>query len=39
MCFLTISDDTKELSAVMFPESYRKYASFAQKGQILFLQV
>lgn len=39
MCFLTVSDDTKELSAVMFPESYRKYASFAQKGEILFLQV
>ncbi|MBC1970403.1 DNA polymerase III subunit alpha [Listeria marthii] len=39
MCFLTISDESKELSAVMFPESYRKYANFAQKGEILFLQV
>lgn len=36
MCFLTISDDSKELSAVMFPESYRKFANFAQKGEILF---
>ncbi|CCQ21029.1 DNA polymerase III subunit alpha [Listeria monocytogenes N53-1] len=32
MCFLTISDDSKE-------ESYRKFANFAQKGEILFLQV
>ncbi|AQY51306.1 DNA polymerase III subunit alpha [Listeria weihenstephanensis FSL R9-0317] len=38
MCFLTISDDSREMSAVMFPETYRKYADLAQKGLIVLLQ-
>ncbi|MBC1603943.1 DNA polymerase III subunit alpha [Listeria rocourtiae] len=38
MCFLTISDDSREISAVMFPETYRKYTELAEKGIIVLLQ-
>lgn len=38
MCFLTLSDDSREISAVMFPETYRKYTDLAQKGLILLIQ-
>ncbi|EUJ29442.1 DNA polymerase III subunit alpha [Listeria cornellensis FSL F6-0969] len=38
MCFLTISDDSREISAVMFPETYRKYTELAEKGLIILLQ-
>ncbi|WP_163653338.1 DNA polymerase III subunit alpha [Listeria sp. PSOL-1] len=39
MCFLTISDNTKETSAVLFPESYRKFGEAINKGDKLFLKV
>lgn len=38
MCFLTISDDSREMSAVMFPETYRKYTDLAEKGLIVLFQ-
>ncbi|WP_088838750.1 DNA polymerase III subunit alpha [Listeria sp. ILCC792] len=39
MCFLTISDDSKELSAVLFPEAYRQFAALTEKGSLVALQV
>lgn len=39
MCFLTISDDTEEMSAVLFPEAYRNFATLTEKGNLVAMQV
>ncbi|WP_099221294.1 DNA polymerase III subunit alpha [Listeria costaricensis] len=39
MAFLTISDDTAERSAVVFPDTYRKAASILQKGALIYAKV
>lgn len=39
MCFLTISDASKEFRAVVFPEVYAKAQAIIQKGAILLLKV
>nr|WP_241463195.1 OB-fold nucleic acid binding domain-containing protein [Listeria aquatica] len=39
MSFLTVSDDSGELSAVAFPEAYRNFNLILQEGELLALQV
>lgn len=36
MSFLEISDETSDLSAVVFPNVYKKYSGLLKKGEILF---
>lgn len=39
MCFLNLSDDSGELSAVAFPEVYRNFNPLFETGNLLALQV
>ncbi|HHW37175.1 MAG TPA: DNA polymerase III subunit alpha [Bacillales bacterium] len=38
MAFLTLSDDTGELDAVVFPLTFKKLNKLLKKGEILFIQ-
>ncbi|KEF39578.1 DNA-directed DNA polymerase III PolC [Schinkia azotoformans MEV2011] len=38
MAFLTLSDDTGELDAVVFPLTFKKLNNLLKKGEILFIQ-
>lgn len=38
MAFLTLSDDTGELDAVVFPITFKKLNKLLKKGEILFIQ-
>lgn len=38
MAFLTLSDDTGELDAVVFPVTFKKLNKLLEKGEILFIQ-
>jgi DNA polymerase III subunit alpha len=38
MSFLTVSDESGELSAIAFPEVYHRYHSSLKKGEILLLE-
>lgn len=38
MAFLIVSDQSGEMDAVVFPNEYKKYMSFLQKGNIVLIQ-
>ncbi|WNS74571.1 DNA polymerase III subunit alpha [Bacillus sp. DTU_2020_1000418_1_SI_GHA_SEK_038] len=38
MAFLTISDQTDEMEAVVFPDTYSKFSVFLKQGNILFIE-